>query len=194
MSSRIIGLTGGIGSGKSFVSSIFSDMGIPIYDSDSNAKRLMNEETSLIKAIKDLFGKNAYNKTGLNTDLISKEIFNKSDLREKLNSVVHPAVRNDFLKWANQHETAPYVINEAALFVENNTYPDFDFLITVVSPLPLRISRVIERSQLPEKRILQIIESQASDELKILKSNFVIYNDQLNTLFQQVAVIHRIIS
>lgn len=192
---KTVGLTGGMGSGKSFVASIFSSFGVPVYCSDIEAKKLMTSSTSVIKGVKSIFGPQAYLETGeLNKKLISTQIFTDKDKLERINNVVHPAVRKDFEIWANKHSDAPYVINEAALFIENGTYQNFDFLISVLSPLKLRIQRIEDRDHINQAEILLRISNQSSDEEKIDKSDFLIYNDNGETLLSQITQIHQLIS
>lgn len=190
-----VGLTGGIGSGKTFISSIFQAMNVPVYDSDSNAKRLMTSSLNLIDRIKDLFGDAAYKNDGeLNRAYLGSKIFHDQELRTKLNGIVHPAVRKDFQEWSKIQDNPPFVINEAALFVENGSYKDFDFLISVISPPELRINRIRERNKINRAEIVIRMQSQSSDDEKIKKSDFIIYNDSTQSLYFQISQIHKIIT
>ena len=192
---KTVGLTGGIGSGKSFVATIFSSIGIPIYSSDIEAKKLMTESNTVVKGIKSIFGPQAYLKDGtLNKKLITSLIFTDKDKLERINQVVHPAVRKDFRKWANQQGNVPYVINEAALFIENGNYQNFDLLISVLSPMELRIQRLQIRDQIKRSEILLKINNQSSDQEKIAKSDYLVYNDKAQTLLDQISRIHLLIS
>lgn len=187
-----IGLTGGIGSGKTFIAGIFQKIGIPVYNSDFHAKRLMTSNKELVKEITQLFGKSAYDKDGaLNKNHLSSLIFSDATKLEALNSLVHPAVRKDFEHWAAKQKKCSYVINEAALFVENGSHSSFDALITVLSPMALRIKRVMERDQKSKKEIMARINNQSSDEEKIKVSRFLIYNDNSDMLLQQISKINQ---
>ncbi|GLR15487.1 dephospho-CoA kinase [Portibacter lacus] len=189
---KTIGLTGGMGSGKSYIGAIFKLMKIPIYDSDFHAKRLMIESEEVRNQIISLLGSEAYNADQtLNREFVASQIFNDNKKLTQINEIVHPAVRKDFSEFAAAHTDSSYVINEAALFVENGTYQDFDYLITVVAPMQTRLRRLKLRDKKPEKEILKRITQQSSDRDKILKSHFVIYNDELQDLFQQITAIHQ---
>ena len=192
MTVKTIGLTGGIGSGKSFISKIFKLLDIPVYNSDENAKLLMTENKGLKDNIIKLLGKKSYSSDGqLNRKFISDSVFNNVEILAKLNGIVHPAVRKDFNKFVSEHKYSAYVINEAALFVENGSHKDFDYLITVVAPVDLRIERVMERDQVSKDEVLLRMSNQSSDEEKKEKSQFLIYNDITENLFSQISNIHR---
>lgn len=189
-----IGLTGGIGSGKSFFAALFRQLDIPIYSSDHAAKRLMNEEPVIVEGIKKIFGSKAYTSDSLlDRKHIAAQIFNDKDKLAKINSLVHPAVREDFSNWA-MTQKAPFVINEAALFVENGTYKDFDALVTVLSPLELRIKRIIQRDQISREQVLQRIKNQSSDKDKIAVSQYLLYNDAVISPLIQVRNLYHLIS
>jgi dephospho-CoA kinase len=193
MTVKIVGLTGGIGSGKTFISEIFRLMGIPIYNSDIQAKRLMAENLDVINDIKNLLGIDAYDSAGnLDRKYIAEIIFNNPEKLEKLNAIVHPSVRKDFEEYAKMQSelNPPYIINEAALFVENGSYKDFDKLICVVAPEALRIKRVMNRDQTDVEGVKERIRAQSTDEAKIAVSDFVIYNDAYDNLFEQIMKIH----
>ncbi len=192
MGAKNIALTGGIGSGKTFVASIFRLMGIPVYDSDENAKRLMIQNKKVVKSIKKEFGEKAYLSEGmLNKSFIAENIFNHKDKLQAMNSIVHPAVRNDYERWASEQKGSPYLINEAALFIENGTYKNFDALIGVLAPMPLRIKRIVERDHLSSIEIIARINNQSTDQAKLEVSDFIIYNDKIESLFQQCSKIHQ---
>ena len=139
-----IGITGGIGSGKSTVCRAFAQLGVPVYDSDSRARRLMNEDVALKAAVSGLFGDGAYDADGLNRKYVAGRIFSDGTLRERLNAVVHPAVAEDFARWAERQQ-GPYVIEEAAILFESGAYRQMDKVVTVTAPEPERIRRTCLR-------------------------------------------------
>lgn len=191
MKTLTIGLTGGIGSGKTYVSKILMNMGIPVYNSDDNAKRLMVENKEVIASIISLLGDEAYTKEkDLNKAHISAIIFKNPKKRIGLNKIVHPAVRKDFKRYVKEHKMHPFVINEAALFVENGSYKDFDKLISVIAPMPLRIERIKKRDKSKADAILARMSAQSTDEEKISVSDYVIYNDASDNLLRQISEIH----
>lgn len=188
--SKIVGLTGGIGSGKTTVATYFSELGIPVYVADVEAKLLMNRSKVIKRKLIQLFGSNAYTSKGLNKTFIASKIFNDALLLEKMNNIVHPKVAAHFKKWHKKQE-APYVIKEAAIFFENGSYKFLDVIITVVAPESARIKRVIQRDQSSEEKIRAIINTQWSDEEKVKLSDFVIENIDLEATKKQVHKIHK---
>ncbi len=181
----IVGITGGIGSGKTLVSNLFRLLGVPIYNADIRAKALMN--SILVGVITNEFGLDSYKDGVLNRAHIAKAVFGNSAKLEKLNSLVHPAVAADFKLWVSQQYTAVYVLKEAALLVENNSYKLLDKLIVVTSPLKLRVSRITKRDSFrSEEEIKKIIASQTSDKAKVALADFIIRNDESNMLIPQV--------
>ena len=184
-----VGVTGGIGSGKSFVCAVFKHFGIPVYDSDSRAKSLMNERKELKQALIGYFGNEVYVEGSLNRLFLAQKIFNNKPALDFVNSIIHPAVRNDFLQWAERQE-APYVIEEAALLFESKAYKLLDVVITVTCPEEMRIQRVIERDKTTRENVLQRIKNQLPESEKISKSDFVIINDDQHSLIEQVNNIH----
>ncbi|MDC6351735.1 dephospho-CoA kinase [Zeaxanthinibacter sp. PT1] len=188
---RLIGLTGGIGSGKSTVASMFRHIGIPVYNSDRRAKELMAESATLRAAIEKLLGPAAYEGQELNRAYISQKVFNDRDLLQKLNSLVHPAVRDDARKWARVQEDAPYAIQEAAILIENGSFKDFDAIILVTAPENMRVERLLERDGSKEEEILERMKNQWTDAEKIPFADFVIENTELETTRLKVMEIHR---
>lgn len=184
-----VGITGGIGSGKSIVCAIFAGIGIPVYDSDSRAKQLMNKNETIKQSLIGYFGDEIYAKGMLNRPLLAQRIFNNKPALEFVNSIVHPAVRNDFLQWASC-QNAPYVIEEAALLFESEAYQLLDKIITVSCPEELRIQRVIERDKTTRENVLQRIKNQLPESEKVNRSDFVIINDDQHSLIEQVNNIH----
>ena len=172
-----IGLTGGIGSGKTTVSKILVKNGIPVYDSDSNAKLIMNSSNQIKKLIINHFGKLSYTNNKLNNKYISKIIFNNPVEMNKINSLIHPFIHDNFNKWKNNF-SSKYVIFESAIIFETGSYEKFDFNIIVLSDLEKRIKRVKERDFLTEDNVLSRIKSQWIDEKKIRFADYVIKNNK----------------
>ena len=192
MTSLKIGITGGIGSGKSTVCKIFSLLGTPVYDADSHAKRLMTEDKILVAQIQEKFGKQSYAKSGeLNRDYLSKEVFNNSLRLQALNGLVHPRVALDSERWMKENSNAPYVIKEAALLFETGSYKTLDKIIVVSAPEELRVQRVINRdTSRTREDVLKIIRNQMPEQDKIGRADFIIYNDERELLIPQILKLH----
>ncbi len=188
---KYVGLTGGIGSGKTTVGRMFVELGVPVYNSDDEAKQLMESSTTLKKALKTLLGEAAYVGESLNKTFISERVFNDKPLLNKMNSIVHPAVRKHFLKWSEQQKTA-YVIQEAAIIFEIGSQDFYDKIILVTAPENLRIKRVMDRDpQNSLKTIKTRMRNQWADTRKIDASDYVIENFELKATELQVLNIHR---
>ncbi len=187
-----VGLTGGIGAGKSSVAKIFHLLGVPVYYADDRAKHLMNTEPELRKAITDLFGTRAYADDGrINRPYLAKEAFGNPEKLQALEAIVHPAVFRDTERWEEEHEDAPYTLREAALLFESGNYKNLDRIITVSAPEEVRIERILKRDKVPRKAILARIRRQWPEEEKIERSDFVIINDGRHLLIPQVLDIHQ---
>lgn len=187
---KIIGLTGGIGSGKTTVANMFLELGVPIYIADIEAKKLMNRSKVIKRKLLKLFGKEAYINNKLNKAYIAKKIFNDKDLLKKMNAIVHPKVASHFKRWVEKQKL-PYVIKEAAILFENNNYLDCDAVITVIVQEDVRIERVMKRDNSTITQIKAIIDNQWNDEKKMALSQFVIENSQLSDTQNQVEKIHK---
>lgn len=189
---QLVGVTGGIGSGKSTVCRVFSTLGIPIYDADANAKKLMIHDKDLILSVKSSFGKKAYGTDGsLNRDYLAKTVFSDPIKLSKLNELVHPAVAKDFESWAFSQNTK-YIIKEAALLIESGSYKKLDTLINVSTPTELRIKRIKQRDSFrTEEEIHKIINNQLSEQERKDKSDFVIKNDETELLISQILKLHQ---
>ncbi|MDR2383958.1 MAG: dephospho-CoA kinase [Prevotellaceae bacterium] len=186
-----VGLTGGIGSGKSVVGKIFSILGIPVYQADTAAKRLYDTDEELRNALKSLFGEHLYASGTLDRKKLANIIFANKDELKKINDLVHPAVRRDFLKYvARLPDTTPYVIHEAAILYESKTEDLFDIIINVWAPEKLKIERVIARDNTNETDVNQRIAAQLPDELKCKLSNYNITNDNKTPILPQILLIH----
>jgi dephospho-CoA kinase len=186
-----IGITGGIGSGKSIVCKIFSQLGIPVYEADAAAKQLMNTDQELISNLKKEFGEKIYNsKNELNKKALAEIVFNNPHALKKLNNLVHPAVRIDFDNWINKNNSAPYVIEEAAILFESGANKHMDYIITVSAPEDLRFKRVMMRDNVSEEYVRNISKNQMDDKEKIKLSDFEIVNDDTQLLIPQVLHLH----
>jgi len=186
---KIVGLTGGIGSGKTTVAAMFANLGVPIYIADDEAKKLIKSSKVIKRKLLKLFGEEAYINGSLNKPFIANAIFNNKVLLEKMNAIIHPKVASHFNKWMRK-QTAPYVIKEAAILFENNTYKSFDFIITVTAPKEIKIERLLKRDDTSLKKIDDIMKNQWTDEEKIKYSDFVIVNKAIENTEMQVAKIH----
>jgi dephospho-CoA kinase len=185
-----IGLTGGIGSGKSTVAAIFEVLDIPVYYADNVAKQLMQEDESLINSMKHNFGESCYEDGKLNRAYLSAIVFNDKSKLELLNSIVHPVTITHAEHWM-KNQTAPFCIKEAALIFESNSNKKLDFVIGVHSPENLRINRIISRDQISEIEIKARIDAQMNESEKMAKCDFVINNDEIELLIPQVLSIHQ---
>lgn len=187
---KIVGLTGGIGSGKTTVAKLFKELGVPVYNSDLRAKKLMKNSREIRTAVIDLLGKDSYVLERLNKKYIADKVFSNKELLQKLNAIVHPAVRNDFLRWVKSKKT-PYVIQEAAILFENSSYSNFDKIILVKAPKKVRLERILERDNGSKEEILARMENQWDDSEKIPLSDYIIENIDLDQTKLQVEQIHR---
>ncbi|HLK30658.1 MAG TPA: dephospho-CoA kinase [Puia sp.] len=188
-----IGLTGGIGSGKSTVAKIFEVLGIPMYYADDAAKRLMNEDDNLKKEIIKNFGEESYINGKLNRAYISSIVFNNKDKIELLNSLTHPAVMHDSERWMKE-QTAPYAIREAALIFESGINKHLDYVIGVSSPEELRIERTMKRDHVSREEVQKRMKNQMNEDEKMKLCDFVIYNDEKQLMMPQVLELHRKLS
>ncbi len=187
-----VGLTGGIGSGKSTVARFLETIGIPVYYADVSAKRLMTENSRLKIDLINTLGKDAYSTNGqLNKKYISSAIFNQPELLAKVNALVHPAVEQDFLDFVQQHSKADYVIKEAAILIESGAHQQVDKIILVTAPESLRIERVCQRDRTEAPLVKQRIAKQWSDKQKLPLADYCIQNDNQQLLIPQILKIHQ---
>lgn len=187
-----VGITGGIGSGKTTCCRIFETLGIPVYYADEGAKRLMYKNKKLKTEIKKVLGEEAYYNNGrMNKPYIGKKIFGDKSLLKKVNALVHPAVAMDVMNWFGSIKNKPYALEESALLIESNAYKFFDEIIVVTAPQERRIEWVMKRDKLSKKEVSQRLKNQLSDEERIKKANFIISNDGNIPLIQQVHSIHK---
>jgi dephospho-CoA kinase len=185
-----IGITGGIGSGKSTVARIFNVLGIPVYSSDEAAKRLMAEDEDLKKKIIDAFGEGSYQNGQLNRKYIADIAFSDRKKIELLNSFVHPATIKDATAWMNR-QNAPYIIKEAALIFESGSNEFLDFVIGVKSPLSLRMERTMKRNNVTAAEVEARMKLQLDEDEKMKLCDFIIVNDEKEMLIPQVLSLHK---
>lgn len=188
----IIGLTGGIGSGKTTVAKQFAKLGIPVYIADDEAKKLMNRSKIIKRKLIHLFGIDAYVENQLNKPFIANIIFNDKTYLQKMNAIVHPSVAKHFNNWVLK-QTSPYIIKEVAILFENGGYKLCDYVITVTAPKSLRMERLLKRDNTTKKRIEAIIKNQWTDAQKVKLSQFVITNITLENTNKQVQKVHQYI-
>lgn len=180
-----IGLTGGIGSGKSIICEVLKTIGYPVFNSDDEAKLLMVNNQEVIQQIKELFGEEAYKDKLLNRAFLADKIFNNEELKLALNRIVHPAVRNAFESWSNKQNKA-LVFNEAAILFETGAYKKFDYTVLVTAPEKIRIERVVSRDNTTEQEVQQRMNNQWKDEVKSELASFVINNNNTTLVTPQV--------
>lgn len=186
---KVVGLTGGIGSGKTTVSNMFKDLDVPVYIADLEAKKLMNTSKVVKRKLVDLFGAKAFKNNELNRTYIASKIFNDDAYLNKMNAIIHPYVAKHFKKWLQQ-QTAQYVIKEAAIIFEHNMQSQYDFIITVIAKEQERIDRILKRDNTTKEKVLAIMKHQLDDKEKVKMSDFVIVNDTLEHTKQQVLKTH----
>lgn len=186
-----IGITGGIGSGKSLVCRIFNLLGVPVYDADSRAKSVMTTDGILVSQIKKEFGVLSYRADGaVNREYLADHVFNDTEKLKTLNSLVHPRVGEDFKRWVEEQSSA-YILKEAALLFEAGSNTALDKIIVVSAPENLRISRVLNRDKhRTEKQIKDIIHNQLEEKEKLKRADYIITNDECQLLIPQVLKLH----
>ena len=184
-----IGLTGGIGSGKSTVAKVFEVLGIPVYYADDAAKQLMNKDENLKEKITKQFGNQVYTDGKLNRTYLSEIVFNNPEKLALLNSLVHPAILKDAERWMQQ-QTTPYAIKEAALIFESGAQQHLDYVIGVTAPAPLRIHRTMQRDAITREEVVARMDKQMDDTIKMKLCHFIIKNDEQEMLLPQVIALH----
>ena len=172
---KIIGLTGGIGSGKTIVARHIESLGIPVYIADDEAKKVL-ELTEVKVKLEQIFGKEVFESGKLNTKKLAKIVFNNSIKLEQLNQIIHPLVKQDFQNWLNQHSEFSFVVKEAAILFESGSYKDCDAIISITAPLDIRIQRVIARDKSNLESVMNRIKNQWTDEMRVAKSDYVVEN------------------
>ncbi|WP_066830490.1 dephospho-CoA kinase [Rufibacter ruber] len=187
-----IGITGGIGSGKSIVCRCFQLLGVPVYDSDTRAKWVMNHDPELRQGLMAAFGPETFDAHHhLNRPYLAQKVFHDAEQLARLNKLVHPQVRKDFYRWLEAHAQAPYVLKEAALMFESNAYTQVDHVLTVSAPIGLRKARTLLRdSHRSPADVDAIISKQLPEEERIRRAQFVLYNDDVQLVVPQVVQLH----
>ena len=175
---KIIGLTGGIGSGKTTIARYFQELGVPVYIADEEGKKITNTP-EVLESIKTVFGNEVFDQGQLNRAKISQIVFDNPQKLQKLNTIIHPAVAENFKKWVLNHHNFPYVVKEAAILFESGSYKDCDLIISVVAPLELRIERVMKRDLISRELVLKRINNQWSEEKRKEYSQYIIENIEL---------------
>lgn len=186
-----VGITGGIGSGKTTVCQFFHQLGVPVYYADARARQIMNEIPAVIQKITELFGKQAYANGELNRPFIAEQAFKDKNLLQQLNAIVHPAVFEDSIRFFQSHPDEPYVLYEAAILFESGNYKAMDKVILVYAPAELRIERTMQRDHVSREQVEDRMKQQQPDEEKLKLADFVVYNDGSQTLIDQVLTIHQ---
>lgn len=188
-----VGLTGGIGSGKTLVCSVLEKLGVAVYYADSEARRLMNNDPGLVLQISGLFGKKAYEGGSLNREYISHRVFREKDLLKRLNELVHPAVQRDFSRWVSEQKPSSYVVEEAAILFESGSDRNMDLTVGVVADKELRLQRAMQRDGSTREQVLSRMNSQMSDEEMMERADIVISNDGKKMILPQIINMHNAI-
>jgi dephospho-CoA kinase len=184
-----LGVTGGIGSGKTSVCRVFGVLGIPVFSADNEAREVMDVDTGIMLRINTIAGKNLYANGSLDRTELAKLIFNNSRLLEKVNSLVHPVVFSRFREWVKR-QNSPYVIMEAAILFESGAHSIVDRVLTVVAPIEQRVDRVIHRSNITREQVIERMRNQMDDEERINNSDYVINNSENDMIIPVILKIH----
>jgi dephospho-CoA kinase len=184
-----LGVTGGIGSGKTSVCRVFNVLGIPVFSADQEAKEIMGNDIEIIENINSIAGKNLYKNGSLDRQGLATLIFNNQNLLDKVNALVHPLVFDHFNKW-EMKQTAPYIIMEAAILFESGASELVDRTVTVVAPVEERVGRVIHRGNLSREHVLERMRNQMDDSSRIKLSDYIIHNSENEMIIPQILEIH----
>jgi dephospho-CoA kinase len=185
---KIIGLTGGIGSGKTTIAKHIQSFGIPVYFTDDEAKKIL-ALPEIIKEITHAFGTSILENNAISKKRLSDLVFTSPEKLKQLNAIIHPAVNNDFKNWLEINKKAPFVVKESAILFESGAYKNCDNTITVIAPLETRILRVMERDATTREKVMDRINNQWTDEMRIAKSDFVIKNEEIEIAITQTDAI-----
>ncbi|MCB0481393.1 MAG: dephospho-CoA kinase [Flavobacteriales bacterium] len=186
-----IGLTGGIGSGKSTVIRIFELLGVPVYEADKAGKWLLHHDVEVVSKVKSLFSDSIYDANGqLDSAKVSSLVFNEPKLLSELNTIVHPAVGRHFEEWVGDQKESKYIVKEAAILFESGSYTSLDRVIVVSAPEKVRLERVIARDQSKKEQVQQRMNNQWSEQQRLAKSDYIIVNDGASALIPQVIALH----
>lgn len=188
-----IGLTGGIGSGKTTVSRIFRNLGIPIFNSDLVAREIVNTNSKAIESIKENFGNQIYKDNGLDRKALAEIVFNHPEELQKLNNIVHPLVAIEFENWCNENQSAPYIIKEAAILFESGAHQDLDRIVVVYTEKEERIRRIMKRDSSSRDEVVSRMKSQWDDETRNKLGDFIIINDDIEKVLPQVMELHEVL-
>ena len=189
---KIIGLTGGIGSGKTTIAAYLKSLGIPVFIADDEAKKLM-QSVAVLAEIKAVFGEAVFEKGVLNRQELAAIVFSNTNKLAQLNSIIHPAVKQQFEIWLDQYQSAPFVVYEAAILFESGSYQNCDYIITITAPLEDRIARVMQRDNSSKEQVLNRINVQWTDDQRVAKSDFVIDNSDLQNAKSAIGKILKIL-
>jgi dephospho-CoA kinase len=185
-----IGITGGMGAGKSVISEMLRCIGIPVYDADSSSKKILSNNQDVKRELIKLLGEDIFTNGQLNRQLMAERIFNNEELLKASNAIIHPAVFNDFVNWSKQQKS-PIVGCETAILFESEMTSYFDSIITISAPIEIRIERCIKRNNMSRKQVVERIEKQMDEAKKIELSDYVIINDNRKALYPQLKNILR---
>jgi dephospho-CoA kinase len=189
---KVLGITGGIGSGKSTVCQVFRQLGIPVYEADAEVKKLYQSDTTLVASLRARFPADLFNEEGRpDTSRFAAYFFNQPAALEQLNALVHPPVKEHFRKWTKENRQSPYVIKEAAILFESGTDKDCDRVATVAAPEEMRIARVVNRDKRSRSEVMKIIQKQWSDAQRKEKADYEICNDEKQLVLPQLLNVHR---
>ena len=190
---KIIGLTGGIGSGKTMISNYIKSLGIPVYIADDEARAIMTTD-EVVQAVITAFGDEVADKSILNREKLAKIVFNNPEKLKKLNNIVHPQVKKHFDTWVENHKNYPFVVKEAAILFETESNKYCDAVITVTSPLETRLQRVMKRDKTDRESVLKRMQNQWTDEQRIAKSDYVIQNLSIKATKKQIDEILKLLN
>lgn len=185
-----VGITGGIGSGKSIVCRVFETLGIPVFNADDAAKHLMTTDNNIITKIKLLLGENAYKEAKPDRQYIATLVFQQPSLLQQVNQIIHPAVSEYGNNWMSK-QSAPYCIKEAAIFFESGSYKEMDVMVGVYAPNDIRIQRVLDRDNTTAEKIMERIANQMDEEEKMRRCNYVINNYSTFAIIPQILNLHQ---
>jgi len=188
-----VGLTGGIGSGKTLVCSILEKLGVPVYYADKEARELMNVHPGLMKQVEELFGPEAYRDGTLNSEFLADRVFGDQALLTKLNALVHPAVREHYSGWVGQQDKVAYVVEEAAILFESGSDQFMDLTVLIYADEEERIRRVMKRDGVDRAQVERRMNMQMSEEEKKKRADYLIYNDEREMLLPQIIKLHNTI-
>jgi dephospho-CoA kinase len=182
---KTIGITGGIGSGKTIVAKIISCLGYPVFYSDKEAKSIVYTDEGVRQQLIDLLGSQAYHEGQFNRGFVAEKVFRDPTVREKVNAIVHPAVRTQFKRWAEKQDS-PLVFNEAAILFETGAYKQLDAVILVTAPSGVKIKRVMKRDNCDKQAVLDRMSAQWTDAQKMEMTNLLILNDDVHPVIAQI--------